>query len=234
MFIKEFNWNIHSSAYASVISPPGTSATIQGLVAGMDDGLGFSIGALFGGFLFQKIGGKQSFKIFALMALITCVAHIVLRPASTHEIRVPKKEILDREIEEIKDDAVEGKKLTESWTELIKFYLFATYFYEFCFSYSLLPVKRWSRFWTASNARLKKLQKGFQPSKFWLIAVVSGHLTNFITNQVSKFSENVAIQLHTKFIFKEKLQKFPVSYLRRQFERLVFPSSWGSWQAATI
>jgi len=27
-------------AYASAISPPGTSATVQGIVAGMDDGLG--------------------------------------------------------------------------------------------------------------------------------------------------------------------------------------------------
>lgn len=75
------------TAYASVISPPGTSATVQGLVAGMDDGLGFSIGALFGGILFQKVGGKQSFRIFALIALITCIAHIILRPASTHELK---------------------------------------------------------------------------------------------------------------------------------------------------
>lgn len=36
-------------AYASAISPPGTTATIQGLVAGMDDGLGFAIGSLIGG-----------------------------------------------------------------------------------------------------------------------------------------------------------------------------------------
>jgi len=27
-------------AYASAVSPPGTSATVQGIVAGMDDGLG--------------------------------------------------------------------------------------------------------------------------------------------------------------------------------------------------
>ena len=27
-------------AYASVVAPPGTSATVQGIVAGIDDGLG--------------------------------------------------------------------------------------------------------------------------------------------------------------------------------------------------
>lgn len=70
-----------------MISPPGTSATVQGLVAGMDDGLGFSIGALFGGFLYQEIGGMKSFRVFAIIALSTCVAHFLLRPSSTHEFR---------------------------------------------------------------------------------------------------------------------------------------------------
>lgn len=53
----------------------------------MDDGLGFSIGSIFGGFLFQTLGGRTSFQIFSALALITCIAHILLRPAATHEIR---------------------------------------------------------------------------------------------------------------------------------------------------
>lgn len=108
-------------AYASVISPPGTSATVQGLVAGMDDGLGFSIGALFGGFLFQDIGGQRSFKIFALIALITCIAHIILRPSSTHEIRgiegtalSPKIDVINNKTQtELKEISFEEKKLTD-------------------------------------------------------------------------------------------------------------------------
>lgn len=86
-----------------MISPPGTSATVQGLVAGMDDGLGFSIGALFGGFLYQKIGGTQSFRVFATIALLTCIAHFILRPAKTHEFRVapsPATEITDQKHKE--------------------------------------------------------------------------------------------------------------------------------------
>ena len=58
----------------------------------MDDGLGFAIGSFFGGFLFQTVGGKKSFQIYAGLALITCIAHILLRPTSTHEIRAPQKE----------------------------------------------------------------------------------------------------------------------------------------------
>lgn len=58
----------------------------------MDDGLGFSIGSIFGGFLFQTVGGRRSFQIFSCLAFITCIAHILLRPVSTHEIRtIPEK-----------------------------------------------------------------------------------------------------------------------------------------------
>lgn len=53
----------------------------------MDDGLGFSIGSILGGFLIQAVGGKRSFQIFTLLAFITCIAHIFLRPSSIHEIR---------------------------------------------------------------------------------------------------------------------------------------------------
>lgn len=99
-----------------MISPPGTSATVQGLVAGMDDGLGFSIGALFGGFLYQKIGGKQSFRVFATIALITCIAHFILRPTSTHEIRVASSQstdITDQKLDETRSNVpAEEIKLT--------------------------------------------------------------------------------------------------------------------------
>lgn len=46
----------------------------------MDDGLGFAIGSLIGGLLYKNVGGKASFRIFATMAIVTCFAHIILRP----------------------------------------------------------------------------------------------------------------------------------------------------------
>lgn len=75
-------------AYASAIAPPGTSATVQGLVAGMDDGVGFSIGSLIGGQIFQRYGGTVAFRIFSLIALLSCVAHIILRPAAKHHLPI--------------------------------------------------------------------------------------------------------------------------------------------------
>lgn len=77
-------------AYASAVAPPGTSATVQGLMAGMDDGLGFSIGSLVGGLSFKRFGGRRSFKYFAIAALCTCVAHILARPLSRKQQYLPQ------------------------------------------------------------------------------------------------------------------------------------------------
>lgn len=82
----------------------------------MDDGLGFSIGALFGGFLYQSLGGKQSFKVFALIALVTFVAHVILRPASTHELKAPATQrsgIIDQKSQDNKESMLEDSKLTD-------------------------------------------------------------------------------------------------------------------------
>lgn len=72
----------------------------QGLVAGMDDGIGFAIGSLIGGQMYQRLGGTLSFRIFSIAALIICIAHYYLRPATKfdkHEAKggysVPSEEI---------------------------------------------------------------------------------------------------------------------------------------------
>jgi len=60
-------------------------------MAGMDDGLGFSIGSLIGGLMFKSLGGRESFKYFAIAAICTCVAHIVVRPTSRKRQFLPKQ-----------------------------------------------------------------------------------------------------------------------------------------------
>ncbi|GAB0096722.1 major facilitator superfamily domain-containing protein 6 [Sergentomyia squamirostris] len=90
-------------AYASAIAPSGASATMQGLVAGMDDGLGFAIGSLIGGQLYKRLGGTTSFRVFAAGALITCIAHIILRPATKS---IPSDSREQYEIPPEQDDVV--------------------------------------------------------------------------------------------------------------------------------
>lgn len=65
-------------AYASAVSPPGTSATMQGIVAGMDDGFGFAVGSLIGGFLYRWFGGAFSFKLYSYFALTCSALHFFL------------------------------------------------------------------------------------------------------------------------------------------------------------
>lgn len=86
-------------AYASAISPPGTTATVQGLVAGMDDGVGFAIGSLIGGQMYKHLGGVISFRLLAVCALLTCCAHIFLRPADKFRRVIEQSELDENRLE---------------------------------------------------------------------------------------------------------------------------------------
>ncbi|CAL7937711.1 unnamed protein product [Xylocopa violacea] len=65
-------------AYASKVAPPGTSATVQGIVAGMDDGFGFAIGSLIGGIIYKVFGGVITLRIFSSLAGITAFFYLLL------------------------------------------------------------------------------------------------------------------------------------------------------------
>ncbi|XP_050559509.1 major facilitator superfamily domain-containing protein 6 [Spodoptera frugiperda] len=64
--------------YAAHVAPEGYSATVQGIVAGMDDGVGFAIGSLVGGQLYSWLGGRGSFRVLAVTAIIGSAIHAVL------------------------------------------------------------------------------------------------------------------------------------------------------------
>ncbi|CAG9574175.1 unnamed protein product [Danaus chrysippus] len=61
--------------YAASVAPEGYSATVQGIVAGMDDGVGFALGSLVGGLLYSWCGGRGSFRGLAALALVSSVLH---------------------------------------------------------------------------------------------------------------------------------------------------------------
>ncbi|XP_070518126.1 major facilitator superfamily domain-containing protein 6-A-like [Cardiocondyla obscurior] len=65
-------------AYASVIAPPGASATFQGLVQGFTDGFGISAGSFIGGILYKKFGGLITLRIFSVFALFSAFIYFVL------------------------------------------------------------------------------------------------------------------------------------------------------------
>ncbi|CAO1428232.1 unnamed protein product [Diamesa hyperborea] len=61
------------ASYASILAPPGTEATIQGLVGAVFEGIGVSMGSLIGGLLMQNIGGSATFKLFSILHYFTGV-----------------------------------------------------------------------------------------------------------------------------------------------------------------
>lgn len=67
------------TSYASIVSPPGTEATVQGLVGASFEGIGVSIGSLIGGVLIDQYGGADTFLIFGIGALICFVLHVIIQ-----------------------------------------------------------------------------------------------------------------------------------------------------------
>uniref|UniRef100_A0A8W7K8L3 Major facilitator superfamily associated domain-containing protein n=1 Tax=Anopheles albimanus TaxID=7167 RepID=A0A8W7K8L3_ANOAL len=67
------------ASYASIVAPPGTEATMQGLVGAVFEGVGVSLGSLLAGHLFEHIGGSATFRSFGLAALVLFIVHVVVQ-----------------------------------------------------------------------------------------------------------------------------------------------------------
>lgn len=67
------------ASYASIVAPPGTEATMQGLVGAVFEGIGVSCGSLLAGNLFNQVGGGQTFRWFGVAALVLFAVHVVIQ-----------------------------------------------------------------------------------------------------------------------------------------------------------
>lgn len=63
------------TSYASSAAPPGTEATMQGILGGTFEGLGIGCGTLVAGQLFNWVKGRNTFYIFFLYSLAFLVTH---------------------------------------------------------------------------------------------------------------------------------------------------------------
>ncbi|XP_071442978.1 major facilitator superfamily domain-containing protein 6 isoform X2 [Hetaerina americana] len=77
------------ASYASVVSPPGTEATIQGLVGAIFEGVGVSLGSLLGGISMENYGGSWTFRVFGSVALCAFVLHFVINTIYSKYCRSP-------------------------------------------------------------------------------------------------------------------------------------------------
>ncbi|XP_017482717.1 PREDICTED: major facilitator superfamily domain-containing protein 6-like protein A isoform X1 [Rhagoletis zephyria] len=67
------------ASYASIVAPPGTEATMQGLVGAVFEGVGVSMGSLIAGNLFAAVSGSGTFLIFGIFAFIVFVVHVCVQ-----------------------------------------------------------------------------------------------------------------------------------------------------------
>ncbi|GLH07936.1 Uncharacterized protein GBIM_13312 [Gryllus bimaculatus] len=67
------------ASFASIVAPPGTEATVQGLVGALFEGVGVSLGSLLGGVLFDSYGGHTTFLVYGLGSLVMFVLHIIVQ-----------------------------------------------------------------------------------------------------------------------------------------------------------
>ncbi|PSN34536.1 hypothetical protein C0J52_19087 [Blattella germanica] len=67
------------TSYASIVAPPGTEATVQGTVGAVFEGVGVSLGSLFGGMLYDKFGGAITFRIYGSFALALFILHSLVQ-----------------------------------------------------------------------------------------------------------------------------------------------------------
>ncbi|XP_076446545.1 major facilitator superfamily domain-containing protein 6-like isoform X2 [Babylonia areolata] len=92
-----------ASTYAAMIAPPGMSATIQGLIGGMHFGIGKGLGSLLTGFLFERVGERWSFRVYAiaavcLLGMYAALNHLVFHshtrpsPARPHQQQEDKSD----------------------------------------------------------------------------------------------------------------------------------------------
>lgn len=101
--------------YAAHVAPEGYSATVQGIVAGMDDGVGFAIGSLVGGQLYSWLGGRTSFRVLAVTAVIGSGLHAILFAlVSRSDKRKAEKQISVQEA-----TSEEGQKMLQERTNAI-------------------------------------------------------------------------------------------------------------------
>ncbi|XP_014243816.1 major facilitator superfamily domain-containing protein 6 isoform X2 [Cimex lectularius] len=67
------------ASYASIVAPPGTESTTQGIVGAVFEGVGVSMGSFIGGLLFKTVGGARMFLIFGVGGLFLALVHFVLQ-----------------------------------------------------------------------------------------------------------------------------------------------------------
>lgn len=64
------------TAYATLVAPRGTAATVQGLAGAAVEGVGMSLGNLVAGYAMQHVGGAAMYRYMSYAAAVAFVGHV--------------------------------------------------------------------------------------------------------------------------------------------------------------
>uniref|UniRef100_A0A8D8X0H2 Major facilitator superfamily domain-containing protein 6 n=1 Tax=Cacopsylla melanoneura TaxID=428564 RepID=A0A8D8X0H2_9HEMI len=87
-------------AYAAAIAPSGTSATMQGVMAGVNDGIGYSVSSFIGGIFYELVGGSYLFLSYGFAAFMCMVVHFFVYRRAVQKLEFEEKQ---QDIEYSKD-----------------------------------------------------------------------------------------------------------------------------------
>ncbi|KAJ1524888.1 hypothetical protein ONE63_009752 [Megalurothrips usitatus] len=67
------------ASYASILSVPGTEATVQGLVGAVFEGVGVALGSFIGGAVYYAYSGAAMFGIFGGFSVVCALLHVAIQ-----------------------------------------------------------------------------------------------------------------------------------------------------------
>ncbi|XP_042874834.1 major facilitator superfamily domain-containing protein 6-like isoform X2 [Penaeus japonicus] len=92
--------------YTADLSTPATIASLQGMYGGLHYGVGRGLGSLLGGFLIGPLGIRTTFRIMAIVCLVTCITYFFVNRSffRKHQLERKKKRTENEEKKEEKKD----------------------------------------------------------------------------------------------------------------------------------
>ncbi|ROT66551.1 hypothetical protein C7M84_015430 [Penaeus vannamei] len=102
--------------YTADLSTPATIASLQGMYGGIHYGVGRGLGSLLGGFLIGPLGIRTTFRLMAIVCLVTCIAYFVINRSFFRKHQLERKKQRAEEKQEEKKEE-EAQKNAVNMTE---------------------------------------------------------------------------------------------------------------------
>ncbi|CAC5399665.1 unnamed protein product [Mytilus coruscus] len=91
-----------ATSYSSILTPPGMSGTIQGLLSGVHFGFGKGVGSLVTGQLYWQIGIRWTFRLYGISSIVLLILYWLVNKFVFKRDRFQKRDVEENEDVELK------------------------------------------------------------------------------------------------------------------------------------